>query len=216
MAWHYLATNQYGSVSGWGTNKYDEYIITQNQIDNANMMWSFFRNQGYTEKATAAIIGNAMWESLINPGQYEYGTNMNDFDHYGLGLLMWTPKSKIRNYANQVGGNMYDGDLQCQFYLTDESGGWNMYRGLYQYPNYPYVMTPEQFKISELSPTYLAEVFGCNYEGGGYNAYRGKNAEYWYQQLHGTGPTPPDPPTPPTPPFTSRKLPIIFYLRYPF
>lgn len=190
MAWHYLESNQYGSVSGWGTNQYDAYIITQNQIDNAREMWNFFRNNGYTEQATAAIIGNAMWESLINPAQYEYGTNMQDFSHYGLGLLMWTPKSKIRNYANQVGGNMYDGNLQCQYYLSNETAGWNMYRGLTQYPGYPYVMTPEQFKISTLTPSYLGEVFGCNYEGGTYSSYRGGNATYWYDYFAGTPPTP--------------------------
>ena len=213
MAWHYLETNKYGSVSGWGTNQYDAYVITQNQIDNATMMWNFFRNAGYTEQATAAIIGNAMWESLINPAQYEYGSNMSDFSSYGLGLLMWTPKSKIRNYAQQVGGNMYDGNLQCQFYLSDESSGWNMHRGLTQYPNYPYVITPSEFKVSTQTPTYLGEAFGCNYEGGTYSRYRGGNANYWYEYFTGTPPTPPDPPVPPTP---SRKLPLIFYIRYPF
>lgn len=213
MSWHYLATNQYGSVSGWGTNKYNEYIITQNQVDNAHMMWDFFRSRGYSEQATSAILGNAMWESLLNPGQYEYYTSMTDFSVYGLGLLMWTPKSKIRDYAQQVGGDMYDGDLQCRFYLANESDGWNMYRGLTQYPRYPYLMTPEEFKVSTQDITYLAEVFGCNYEGGGYDAYRGRNAVYWYEQLHGE--VPPEPPEPPTP-TPSRKLPIIFYLRYPF
>lgn len=214
MAWHYLATNQYGSVSGWGTNQYDAYVITQNQIDNATMMWNFFRYHGYTEEATSAIIGNCMWESLINPGQYEYGSSMTDFDHYGLGLLMWTPKSKIRDYALQYGGDMYDGNLQCEFYLVDEqrAGAWNMNRGLYSYPNYPYVMTAAEFRNSTQTPRYLAEVFGCNYEGGTYSTYRGGNAEYWYEYFHGTPPTPPVPPTP-----TGRKLPLIFYLkRRPF
>ena len=211
MAWHYLATNQYGSVSGWGTNQYDAYVITQNQIDNATMMWNFFRSHGYTEEATSAIIGNCMWESLIKHGQYEYGSSMTDFSVYGLGLLMWTPKSKIRDYAQSVGGDMYNGDIQCNFYLSDEQRGWNMYRGLTQYPNYPYVVTPEQFKVSTQSPSYLAEVFGCNYEGGTYSRYRGGNSEYWYEYFHGTPPTPP----PPTP--TGRKLPIFFYLkRKPF
>lgn len=193
MAWSYLATNQYGSVSGWGTNQYDSYVITQNQIDNATMMWNFFRNQGYTEQATAAMIGNAMWESLINPGQYEYGSSMTDFNHYGLGLYMWTPKYKIRDYATSIGGNMYDGDVQCQFYLANESDGWKTDRGLTQYPNYPYNMTPAQFKVSQLTPNYLAEVFGCNYEGGTYSSYRGGNADYWYNYFSGTPPTPPTP-----------------------
>lgn len=190
MSWHYLATNQYGSVSGWGTNNVNEYIITQNQIDNAQMMWSFFRNQGYSEQATAAIIGNAMWESLINPGQFEYGSNMSDWSSYGLGLLMWTPKSKIKNYADSVGGDVYSGDLQCRFYLENETPGWNMYRGLTQYPNYPYIMTPGEFKLSTQSPSYLAEVFGCNYEGGTYSRVRSTNSDYWYNYFTGTPPGP--------------------------
>ncbi len=195
MPWHYLETNRYGSQTGWGTNQYDQYVITQNQIDNATEMWNFFRTAGYTEQATAAIIGNCMWESLINPAQYEYYTDMNNWNVYGMGLLMWTPKSKIRDYAQQQMGNMYDGTLQCNFYLSNESAGWNMYRGLNQYPNYPYIVTPEEFRISTQTPEYLGEVFGCNYEGGTYSSYRGGNSRYWYDYFSGTPPVPPTPPS---------------------
>ena len=194
MAWHYLETNQYGSQTGWGTDDVDSYIITQNQIDNASEMWNYFRYRGYSEQATAAIIGNAMHESLLNPAQYEYYTSMTDFSVYGLGLLMWTPKSKIRNYANSVGGNMYDGNLQCNFYIQNESEGWDMYRGLTQYPRYPYIVTPAEFKVSTADVTYLAEVFGCNYEGGNYDTKRGRNSVYWYEYFTGTPPQPPEPP----------------------
>lgn len=197
MAWHYEITNRYGSQTGWGTNEYDNYIITQNQIDNATEMWNFFRTAGYTEQATAAIIGNAMWESLINPAQYEYYTDMNNFDVYGMGLLMWTPKRKIRDYAANQMGDMYDGYLQCQFYLEDVQrvGAWNMYRGLNSYPNYPYIMTADEFKNSTQSASYLGEVFGCNYEGGTYSHYRGDNSNYWFNYFSGTPPTPPTPPS---------------------
>lgn len=158
-------------------------------------MWNFFRTAGYTEQATSAIIGNVMWESLINPAQYEYYTDMNNWNVYGMGLMMWTPKRKIRDYASAQMGDMYSGDLQCRFYLDNESTGWEMYRGLTQYPNYPYIMTPAEFKVSTQTPEYLAEVFGCNYEGGTYSSYRGGNARYWYNYFQGTPPVPPEPPS---------------------
>ena len=88
------------------------------------------------------------------------------------------------------------------------NGEWDENNSLAQGLGMPYadfIANTRNYTVAQLTRTF----FGC-YERGTWSVGdRANTAEYWYDYLGGI-----TPPTPPTP--TGRKLPLIFYIRYPF
>lgn len=205
MAWHYVDTNQ----QVWSR---DADQSNQQQIDNATEMWNFFRGLNYSEQATAAIMGNAHHESTLNPAQWQVGTPVGNTGAGGYGLFQWDPATRYYQlYCGTYGYDRTNGYYQCLWVDTQTIGGLdgNQWIGRVNPTSW------EAFKVSTLSVDTLTEAFCKNWERGNWseqNAYinRLANANYWYNYFTGTTPTPPTP----TP--TGRKLPLMFYLRYPF
>lgn len=192
MAWHYVDTvNAIWTNTASGSNS--------DQIDNATEMWNYFRGLGYSEQATSAIIGNAQYESTLNPAQWEYGHNYDP--QYGYGLFQWTPSTRYTSlYCGTYGYNRVDGQPQCAWVDTQTIGGLDGDQWIGVTAPYSW----NDFKTSTYTPTDLAYAFCRNWERGGWNSLRATNAEYWYQYFTGTQPpTPPDPPPPP--PLTGHK-----------
>lgn len=188
MAWHYVETaSLVWPNTASSSNAY--------QIDNATEMWNFFRTNGYSEQATAAIIGNAQWESCLNPAQWQYGGYVGNLDD-GYGLFQWDPASRyINTFCGTYGYDPKEGHYQCAWVQTQTIGGLD---GDQWYG----VVNPTgwgEFKVSTQSPATLAYAFCRNWERGGWASERATNAEYWYNYFTGT-PVPPDPPEPPGPP----------------
>lgn len=179
MPWHYIDTaSQVWTPVAASSNA--------QQIDNAQMFWNFFTSRGYSEQATAAMLGNAQHESTLNPAQWQFGSyvgNPND----GYGLMQWDPASRYwQLYCGTYGYDRTDGDKQCLWIDTQTIGGLegNQWNGVVAPTSW------NDFKVSTSSPEDLAYAFCRNWERGGWDQRRATNARYWYDYFHGQPPTP--------------------------
>ena len=72
--------------------------------NNAVLLWSYFKAQGWTLNAVAAMLGNMQSESTINPGIWE---GLDPFVG-GYGLVQW------RLTQNTVIGRVLVGRITAQ------------------------------------------------------------------------------------------------------
>lgn len=219
--------------------RYGYTRTSQGAKDNAEMFYGVMNSLGWSLEAVAAALGNQAGESEYNPwrwgsdnilatdspwiDQREYDSQGNLINH-AYGLFQQDPAGKYLhrqyamslptfapNYSNQV-GQPHDGDAQCRYLhwiCSNSSGGeWLPSASATYGMSYSDFYTNAQSK----SVAFLTRTFFHCYERGTWSDTRITGAEYWYEYLGGV--TPPEPPEPPTP--TGRKLPLIFYLRYPF
>ena len=186
MAWTYVITN---------TSSGDPYT-TAWKYDNAWEIWSYFINAGCTEEAAAGILGNMTYEGTLNPGQIELGHDPND-PQSGRGLIGWTPGTKIINYAISVGGNWYDGNIQCQFidlqpsqnFLPNAAAGYN----------YSWAEFKQITNVADAALAFLFEAERPADQGAAQKQRRIEAAQIWYDQFHGQTVEPTPPVTPPSP-----------------
>lgn len=189
MAWHYIDTAR----QLWTRDAADS---NQEQIDNATEIWAYFRNKGYSEQASAAILGNAQHESFLNPAQWQVGGYVGK-PTGGYGLWQWDPSTRYtQTYCGHFGYDRTSGYYQCEWVDTQTIGGLegNQWIGRVNPTSW------EDFKVSTLSVDTLTEAFCKNWERGNWleqDAYinRLANANYWYQYFTGTTPDPPQPPS---------------------
>ena len=76
----------YASNSAW------DYEGPQSEA-NASYIFSFFRQQGWSDNAICGLLGNTTWESYNNPGFWERG------GYGGFGIVQWTPASNYTKWA---------------------------------------------------------------------------------------------------------------------
>ena len=228
----------------WHAKTTGAYGYTSNEAkDNAEMFYGVMYSLGWCLEAVCAALGNQAGESGYNPWRWGSdnvlasdsqwidtrepipGTSPQRYYNHAYGLFQQDPAGKYLhrqyamslstyapNYSNQQ-GQPHDGDAQCRYLhwiCSDPNGGeWDSDTSHSTY-NMPYssFYTNSQNRSVE----YLTHTFFKGYERGTWDNVRVTQANYWYEYLGGV--TPPTPPTPPTP--TGRKLPIFFYLRYPF
>ena len=79
--------------------------------ENKKAIWNYFKASGYSDEATAGIMGNMYAESGFKPGASEIGGA-------GYGLVQWTTqgyKTALKNYAAQQGKETSDLKLQLDF-----------------------------------------------------------------------------------------------------
>ena len=184
MSWHYLDTasqSAFGSPLAQNSN--------QNQIDNAAEIWAYFRNLGYSEQATAALIGNAQHESYLNPAQWQVSVGATTGAY---GLWQWDPTTRYtQTYCGTYGYDRTNGYYQCQWVDTQTIGGLEGNQWIAKPGVTP--ATWEGFKVSTDSPADLAYTFCRNWERGEWVERRATNSQYWYQYFTGTQPDPPTP-----------------------
>lgn len=182
MSWHYLDTasqSAFGSPLAQNSN--------QNQIDNATEIWAYFRNKGYSEQATAAILGNAQHESYLNPAQWQVSVGSTTGAY---GLWQWDPTTRYTQlYCGHFGYDRTDGYYQCEWVDTQTIGGLegNQWIGKVAPTSWA------DFKVSTAAPADLAYAFCRNWERGDWKERRATNASYWYEYFTGTTPDPPTP-----------------------
>lgn len=182
MAWHYIDTasgSAFGSPLAQNSN--------QNQIDNATEIWAFFRNRGYSEQATAALIGNAQHESYLNPAQWQVSVGSTTGAY---GLWQWDPTTRYVNlYCGTYGYDRTNGYYQCLWVDTQTIGGLdgNQWNGRVAPTSW------EDWKQSTSAPADLAYSFCRNWERGEWVERRATNATYWYEYFTGVTPPPPTP-----------------------
>lgn len=146
--------------------------------NNAEMFYLRMSAYGFSLNAICGMLGNAQYESDINPGIWE------SLDPYegGYGVFQWTPYT---NYADWAGAGWQDnGDLQC------DRVSYEFANGLQYYPTDSYPLTASQFKVSNLPADQLAEIFLYNYESpgnpSGSIAFRKQYALDWMTYLSTT------------------------------
>ncbi|AGF59244.1 hypothetical protein B0P06_002421 [Clostridium saccharoperbutylacetonicum] len=185
--WYYLYTETADShykgemavnttIDGWIIDSSGVATLNSqpgNITDTARCIYSFFVKKGWTSNSICAMLGNMQGESGIVADMNEVGGGG------GYGLVQWTPKSIITNWANQNGLDYRTVDTQCKRIQ------WELENGQQFFATRAYPMNFGQFTQSTADPTYLAEVFINNYERP-YNPnqpQRGVWAENWYNTL---------------------------------
>lgn len=188
MAWTSIVTN------GVPWDLYNDPRAINNEIE----IWNYFTNNGFTDEATAGIMGNMAAESFMNPGQI--GLNMSMTNPYtSRGLIMWTTQLNIDRLYSVVGINTWmDGAAQCS-YIESNPNDWVFYPDSTSIAQgFPY--TWAQFK--QLTDVYTAsDAFYWEAErpGDGSQGKRQGFAVYFLQKFTGQYPPTP-PPIPPQPP----------------
>lgn len=156
----------------------NRYLSLTEMQNNADIMYAFFTEKGWTVNAISAMFGNMQTESTLNPGIWE---NLDPFVG-GYGLVQWTPYT---NYSEWAGDGWQD------------NGQKEMERIIYELENHLqwistslYPMTFMEFSHSDKPPAYLAQAFLYNYERPTVKPQpaRSKQAEYWYEYLVGHPP----------------------------
>lgn len=156
----------------------NRYLSMSEMQNNADIMYAFFTEKGWTVNAISSMFGNMQTESTLNPGIWE---NLDPFVG-GYGLVQWTPYTLYSDWAG-------DG--------WQDNGQKEMERIIYELENHLqwistslYPMTFREFSQSDKPPAYLAQAFLYNYERPAVKPQpaRSKQAEYWYEYLAGHPP----------------------------
>lgn len=161
----------------------NRYLSMDEMKNNADIMYAFFTEKGWTVNAISAMFGNMQTESTLNPGIWEGLTPPTAGQtRVGYGLVQWTPYT---NYSEWAGADWQD------------NGQKEMERIIYELENHLqwistslYPMTFREFSQSDKPPAYLAQAFLYNYERPTVKPQpaRSKQAEYWYEYLVGHPP----------------------------
>lgn len=158
----------------------NRYLSIDEMTVNAQEIMNQLTSRGWTKNAVAGMLGNMQTESTINPGVWEsLSPNVNN----GYGLVQWTPATKLISWAESEGLDYTSGDAQLQ--RID----WEVVNNQQWIATSQYPMSFQEFKVSTLTPEYLAQVFIRNYERPRYpnQPIRSTQARYWYDNLEGSG-----------------------------
>ena len=160
-------------MSSWISGNF--WLNLEEMQNNAVLIWNYFKSQGWSVNAVAAMLGNMQSESTINPGIWE---NQDPFVG-GYGLVQWTPYTKYSEWA--IDGWEDNGPKECERIV------WELNNGVQWYPTEKYPMTFEEFSQSKDPVGVLAQAFLYNYERPGdlNQPWRSTQAEYWFEFLGG-------------------------------
>lgn len=83
--------------------------------DNVEKAWFFFKNKGFSDEATAGILGNAMQESRLEPDTVEAGNGI------GFGIFQWsfTRRTDLENWAKQNNLDVKSLSTQLNFTMVE-------------------------------------------------------------------------------------------------
>lgn len=121
--------------------------------NNAKCLYGYLHlKHGWTLQACCGVLGNAQYESSINPNRWQSdATGVGP----GFGLVQWTPFTVCTEYLASRKAKLSDyGNMECDLI--------NSGPGYYQTASYP--LSFEQFKKSTQSGGYLAMAYLYNYE----------------------------------------------------
>lgn len=170
------------------------YYLSLDQMNvNAEYIYSYLTNLGWSKNAICAILGNMQRESTINPGIWQ---NLDEGNtSLGYGLVQWTPATKYLNWCETLSldPSHIESNLERIVYEVVNN---IQYISTSEYPE-----TFQEFVVSTKPVDYLTKAFLYNYERAGSlaEAERIQNALYWYQHLTGeVPPITPDEPDEPT------------------
>lgn len=191
--------------------KGNKYLNQSEMQNNAQIIYNYLHDKGWSDNAIAAVLGNMQEESTINPGVWQ---NLTPNINMGYGLVQWTPSTKYTNWADSKGYAHDNGNAQLKW-IDEEmtnSGEW------LQNPNYPtYYENYADFKTDTTHTVeWLTLCFLHSFERTtSHIQNRVDNANAWYTYITGLTPQPPEPIDPDYPPSESIKsLPVWMMLKY--
>lgn len=159
----------------------NNYLTLEEMTVNAEYILPYLLAKGWTKNAVCGMLGNMQTESTINPGLWQNRDEGNT--SLGFGLVQWTPATKYITWAQSNGYAItdIDGQLNRLDFEIDNNLQW--------IATSDYPMTFEEFKVSGLSPEYLAQAFLRNYErpANQNQPARSTQARYWFDNLMGEG-----------------------------
>lgn len=208
--------------------------------DNATMVMDILSSLGWGVAAICAALGNFDEESGYNPWRWQsetvlpvgdgrIGVVCGDNTAHAYGIFQSDPAANYiyrtqaqgysgygPNYSDQA-GSQNDGTAQmhylnwvCSNYSDGSCGGWNQS----YLSSIPFGTFKNQSDLNTYTIDTLTKIFHDGYERSARWSTTASSriaaATYWWNYFQGYVP-----PTPPTP-TPSRKLPLIFYIRYPF
>lgn len=161
--------------------------LTTEKEKNAWAVWQFLKSKGYSEQATAGILGNMDQESGIMPDIDEGGGGP------GYGLVQWTSpiagesgRAYVQRLLGQAGISGDYRNITTQLKLLD----WHMHNGQY-IPSAAYPYSVAQFKaLTDIGTATMA--FEANFERPAVtHPERIPMAQYWYNLLKDLKPSKP-------------------------
>lgn len=183
-SWFELWRYESGASTQW--IKGNRYLTIGEMQNNAQIIFTYLTNRGWTVNAVAGLLGNMQKESTINPGIWQ---NLSPNPSLGWGLVQWTPSTNFTDWATANGYANDDGDAQLKWIdeVTVSFGQW--------IPTAQYPESFGEFKGSTMSPEYLADCFLKNFERPAEidQPERQQYARYWYDWWEGSPVPPPNP-----------------------
>ena len=74
-------------------------------LNNCRVFWAYFKAKGWSINAVCGILGNAWYESTVNPNRWQGDDPWHQPpDQWGFGLVQWTPYTKIISWLEQQVG----------------------------------------------------------------------------------------------------------------
>lgn len=175
-------------------------LTTAEQEANGALIWRFFGGElGWSANAVAAMLANMQAESTINPGRWEGGVVQATDPYNGVGLVQWTPWTKLFDWVASTYGpthSPYDGYVQMERIKWEYNNGQQ-----WIFVNWGPIYDDEGSLIdyqiwgmewadwihSDADPYYLAQVFTTCYERPAevWQPWRWEQAGRWYQYITG-------------------------------
>lgn len=156
------------------TNVYYELTAEQRRHNASNIFYFFKLNYDWKTDAIAAVVGNMEAESGLSPTQVQGGASVIT-PSTGLGLVQWTPSTKLTEWASGAGKDWRSGYTQLQRMIVEylapsgtpdhewyaaQSGGYD-YRGCYYYSTFAH-RENDDFD-APMDVNYKAGAFVVNY-----------------------------------------------------
>lgn len=90
----------------------------------SEQVWNYFRSIGFSEQATAGIMGNMYQESRMNPSALQNGVGpaagICQWERYGVRNSRW---GNLQAYAQSIGKSWTDLQCQLDFLMMELNGG---------------------------------------------------------------------------------------------
>lgn len=183
----------------------NRYLSDSEMKNNAEIVYSYLLEKGWTKNAICGMLGNMQSESGINPGIWQ-SLIEGSGGGGGFGLVQWTPWTNFTNWADDNGYEWTDGNAQLKWIdeVTVTFGQW--------IATDSYNLSFDEFKKSTKSVEWLASAFLKNFERAGVEVeeQRQSQAVAWSEYL--TGVTPETPDTPTIPSFKIKRLSKLLFM----
>lgn len=85
-----------------GTINSTRPLTEEEALNNCRVFWSYFKQKGWSLNAVSGILGNAWYESTVNPNRWQGDDPWHQPpDQWGFGLVQWTPYTKIISWLEE-------------------------------------------------------------------------------------------------------------------